>query len=54
MNEINYIIVKLMNNSNIVEIPETWLKQNYNKLIVGAFYYCEKYKCGCELLKILK
>ena len=41
MNEINYIIVKLMNNSNIVEIPEIWLKQNYNKLIVGAFYYCE-------------
>ena len=51
---INYIIVKLFNGSDItIEIPETWLKQNYNKLIVGAFYYCERYKSGCELLKIL-
>lgn len=51
---INYIVVKLLNGSNMtVEIPETWLDQNYKKLVVGAFYYCERYKSGCELLKIL-
>lgn len=51
---INYIIVKLLNGSDwTVEIPETWLTKNYNKLIVGAFYYCERYKSGCEILEIL-
>lgn len=51
---INYIIVKLLNGSDFtIEIPETYLKQNYKNLIVGAFYYCEKYNCGCELIEIL-
>lgn len=51
---IDYIIVKLLNGSDFtIEIPETYLKQNYKNLIVGAFYYCEKYNCGCELIEIL-
>ena len=49
-NFIYYPIVKLMDGSEReIEVPHTWL-ENCKIPIVGAYYYCNRYKCGCQVI----